>query len=99
MSNNIPVPAQRVGGVRTAIMRHAAWTVSALALIYALTMLAAHQYAQFAVLMALVLAASGIDLHLHRRGPYRDRSAMLLASPNSHAASITGVFTQIEVTA
>lgn len=26
-------------------------------------------------------------------------AAMLLASPNSHAASITGVFTQTEVTA
>ncbi|MEC4838140.1 hypothetical protein R2360_00110 [Mycobacteroides chelonae] len=98
MSNNIPVPAQRVGGVRTAIMRHAAWTVSALALIYALTMLAAHQYAQFAVLMALVLAASGIDLHLHRRGPYRDRSAMLLLIA-AIAIVITGVFAQAGVTA
>lgn len=98
MSNNIPVPAQRVGGVRTAIMRHAAWTVSALALIYALTMLAAHQYAQFAVLMALVLAASGIDLHLHRRGRYRDRSAVLLLIAFV-AIVVTGVLTQVGVSA
>lgn len=98
MSNNIPVPAQRVGGVRTAIMRHAAWTVSALALIYALTMLAAHQYAQFAVLIALVLAASGIDLHLHRRGRYRDRSAVLLFIAFV-AIVVTGVFAQVGVTA
>lgn len=98
MSNNIPVPAQRVGGVRTAIMRHAAWTFSALALIYALTMLAAHQYAQFAVLIALVLAASGIDLHLHRRGRYRDRSAVLLFIA-AIAIVITGVFAQAGVTA
>ncbi|SKR67299.1 Uncharacterised protein [Mycobacteroides abscessus subsp. abscessus] len=98
MSNNIPVPAQRVGGVRTAIMRHAAWTVSALALIYALTMLAAHQYAQFAVLIALVLAASGIDLRLHRRGRHRDRSAVLLLIA-AIAIVITGVFVQVGVTA
>ncbi|OHU31736.1 hypothetical protein BKG74_02370 [Mycobacteroides chelonae] len=98
MSNNIPVPAQRVGGVRTAIMRHAAWTVSALALIYALTMLAVHQYAQFAVLIALVLAASGIDLHLHRRARYRDRSAVLLLIA-AIAIVITGVFVQVGVTA
>lgn len=98
MSNNIPVPAQRVGGVRTAIMRHAAWTVSALALIYALTMLAAHQHAQFAVLIALVLAASGIDLHLHRRGRYRDRSAVLLFIA-AIAIVITGVFAQAGVSA
>ncbi|MDM2382287.1 Uncharacterised protein [Mycobacteroides abscessus subsp. abscessus] len=98
MSNNIPLPAQRVGGVRSAIMRHAAWTVSALALIYALTMLAAHRYAQFAVLIALVLAASGIDLHLHRRGRFRDRSAVLLLIA-AIAIVITGVFVQVGVTA
>lgn len=98
MSHRIQVPAQRVGGVRTAIMRHAAWTVSFLALIYALTMLAAHQYAQFAVLMALVLAASGIDLYLHRRARYRDRSAVLLFIAVV-AIVVTGIFAQVGVNA
>lgn len=98
MSHRIQVPAQHVGGVRTAIMRHAAWTVSFLALIYALTMLAGHQYAQFAVLMTLVLAASGIDLHLHRRGRYRDRSAVLLLIAFV-AIVVTGVFAQVGVSA
>lgn len=81
-----------------AIMRHAFWTVAVLALIYALTMLAVHEYAQFAVLMALFLAASGIDLYVHRRGPFRDRSAVLLFIAFV-AIVVTGVFAQVAVTA
>lgn len=98
MSHRIYVPAQRVGGARTAIMRHAAWTVSFLALIFALTMLFAHQHAPFAVLMALVLVASCIDLWVHRRGRYRDRSAVLLLIA-AVSIVVAGVFAQIEVTA
>ncbi len=98
MSNHIQVPARRVGGVRTAVMRHAAWTVSSLALIFALTMLFAHQYAPFAVLMALVLVASCIDLWVHRRGRYRDRSAVLLLIA-AVSIVVAGVFAQVWVTA
>ncbi|WP_079766955.1 hypothetical protein [Mycobacteroides abscessus] len=98
MIHRNPVPAQRVGGVRTAIMRHAAWTVSFIALIYALAMLAGHQYGAFAVQMALVLAASAIDLWVHRRGRYRDRSAVLLFIAVV-AIVVMGVFAQVGVSA
>lgn len=98
MIHRNPVPAQRVGGVRTAVMRHAAWTVSFLALIFALAMLAGHQYGAFAVQMALVLAASAIDLWVHRRGRYRDRSAVLLFVAVI-AIVVTGVFAQVGVSA
>lgn len=98
MSNNIPVPARRVGGVRTAVMRHAFWTTATLALIYALVMLFAHRYAPFAVLMALVLVATSIDLHVHRRGRYRDRAGVLLFIAVM-AIVVTGVFAQVGVAA
>ncbi|SKF90020.1 hypothetical protein [Mycobacteroides abscessus] len=98
MSHRNPDNYQRVGIVRTAIMRHAFWTVAALALVYALVMLAAHQYAQFAICMALVLAASCIDLWVHRRGRYRDRSAELLLCA-ALAIAVTALFAQVGVTA
>lgn len=84
--------------MKNAIMRHAFWTVAALALIFALTMLFAHQYAPFAVLMALVLVASFIDLWVHRRGRYRDRSAVLLLIA-AVSIVVAGVFAQVWVTA
>lgn len=98
MSHRIPDRYQRVGGVRTAIMRHAFWTVAALALIYALAMLSAHQYTQFAICMALVLTASCIDLRVHRRGRYRDRAGVLLFIAIM-AIVVTGVFAQVGVNA
>ncbi|MBN7456247.1 hypothetical protein [Mycobacteroides abscessus] len=98
MSHRIPDRYQRVGGVRAAIMRHAFWTVAALALIYALAMLFAHQYSQFVICMTLVLVASCIDLWVHRRGRYRDRSAELLLSAAA-AIVVTGIFAQLGVTA
>lgn len=98
MSHRIPDRYQRVGGVRTAIMRHAFWTVAALALIYSLAMLSAHRYTQFAICMALMVAASCIDLRVHRHGRYRDRAGVLLfiAVP---AIVVTGVFAQVGVNA
>ncbi|SHT59202.1 Uncharacterised protein [Mycobacteroides abscessus subsp. abscessus] len=90
--------SQRVGAVPAAIMRHAFWTVAALALVYALVMLFAHQYTQFVICMALVLVASCIDLWVHRRGRYRDRSATLLLSAVV-AIVVTAVFAQVGVTA
>ncbi|PVA60835.1 hypothetical protein [Mycobacteroides abscessus] len=98
MSHRIQVPVQRVGGVRIAIMRHAFWTVAFLALVYALAALSAHRYAQFAVVMALFIATTLLDLHVHRRGRYRDRSAVLLFAAVP-AIVITGVFAQVGVTA
>ncbi|OHU53475.1 hypothetical protein [Mycobacteroides chelonae] len=98
MSHRNPDNYQRVGTIRTAIMRHAFWTVAALALIYALVMLFAHQYSQFAICMALVLAASCIDLWVHRRGRYRDRSAELLLCA-ALAIAVTALFAQVGVTA
>ncbi|SLC01107.1 hypothetical protein [Mycobacteroides abscessus] len=98
MSHRIPNRYQRVGGVRAAIMRHAFWTVAALALIYALAMLFDYQYAQFAVCMALVLVASCLDLWVHRRGRYRDRSATLLLAAVV-AIAVTALFSQLGVTA
>lgn len=77
-------------------MRHAAWTVSFLALICALAMLFDHRYSLFAVLMALVIAATCIDLSVHRRGRYRDRSAVLLFIAFM-AIVVTGVFAQVGV--
>lgn len=93
MSHRNPDNYQRVGIVRVAIMRHAFWTVAALALIYALAMLFACQYAQFAICMALVLVASCIDLWVHRRGRYRDRSATLLLCAVV-AIAVTALFSQ-----
>ncbi|MGH3953694.1 MAG: hypothetical protein ACRDTI_06625 [Mycobacterium sp.] len=98
MSHRNQSPAPRVGSVRTAIMRHAFWTVATLALIYALVMLFARQYTQFAVCMALVLVASCIDLWVHRRGRYRDRSATLLLSAVV-AIAVTALFAQVGVIA
>lgn len=98
MHHHNQVSSSRVGSAGNAIMRHAFWTVAALALIYALAMLAVREYAQFAVLMALFLAASVIDLYVHRRGPYRDRSVVLLFIAFL-AIVVTGVFAQVGVTA
>ncbi|MBE5476959.1 hypothetical protein E3G68_004282 [Mycobacteroides abscessus] len=98
MSHRIPDRYQRVGGVRAAIMRHAFWAVAALALVWALAMLYADQYAQFAVAMALVLVASCIDLRVHRRGRYRDRAGVLLFIAVM-AIVVTGVFAQVGVNA
>lgn len=98
MSHRIPTPVQRVEGVRTAIMRHAFWTVAFLALVYALAALSNHQYTQFVVVMALFGVAVGIDLRVHRRGRYRDRSAVLLLIAFV-AIVVTGVFAQVGVTA
>lgn len=98
MSHRNPDNYQRVETIRSAIMRHAFWTVAALALIYALVMLFAHQYTQFVICMVLVLVASGIDLWVHRRGRYRDRSATLLLSAVV-AIVVTGIFAQLGVAA
>lgn len=98
MSHRIPDRYQRVGGIRAAIMRHAFWTVAALALICALAMLFDYQYTQFAVCMALVLVASCLDLWVHRRGRYRDRSATLLLAAVV-AIAVTALFSQLGVTA
>jgi len=98
MSHRNPDNYQRVGTFRAAVMRHAFWTVAALALIYALVMLFAYQYTQFAICMALVLAASCIDLWVHRRGRYRDRSATLLLSAVV-AIAVTAVFAQVGLSA
>ncbi|GLE58629.1 MULTISPECIES: hypothetical protein [Mycobacteroides] len=98
MSHRNPDSYQRVGTIRAAIMRHAFWTVAALALIYALVMLFAYQYTQFVICMALVLVASCIDLWVHRRGRYRDRSATLLLSAVVGIA-VTAVLAQVGVTA
>ncbi|SLI88153.1 Uncharacterised protein [Mycobacteroides abscessus subsp. massiliense] len=98
MSHRNPDNYQRVGIVRAAIMRHAFWTVAALALIYALAMLFAYQYTQFVICMALVLVAACIDLWVHRRGRYRDRSGVLLFIA-AMAIVVTGVFAQVGVNA
>ncbi|MDM3950333.1 hypothetical protein [Mycobacteroides abscessus] len=98
MSHRNPDNYLRVGAVPAAIMRHAFWTVAALALVYALVMLFAYQYAQFAICMALVLVASCIDLWVHRRGRYRDRSATLLLCA-AVAISVTALFSQLGVAA
>lgn len=98
MSHRIQVPAQRVGRIRAQIMQHLFWAVAAQALIIALALLAVHAYMPFAVLTALFLAATLIDLHVHRRGPYRERSAVLLFIAFV-AIVITGVFAQVGVTA
>jgi len=98
MSHRNPDNYQRAGSVRIAIMRHAFWTVAALALIYALAMLFAYQYTQFVICMALVLVASCIDLWVHRRGRYRDRSATLLLSA-AIAIAVTALFAQVGVIA
>lgn len=98
MSHRNPDNYQRVGIVRIAIMRHASWTVAALTLIYALAMLFAYQYAQFVICMALVLVASSVDLWVHRRGRYRDRSATLLLSAVV-AIPLTALLAQVGVIA
>ncbi|MDM2172925.1 hypothetical protein [Mycobacteroides abscessus] len=98
MSHRIPDSYQRVSGVRAALMRHAFWTVAALALVYALVMLSAHQYPQFVICMALTVAASCIDLRVHRRGRYRDRAGVLLFIAVM-AIVVTGVFAQVGVNA
>lgn len=98
MSHRISDNYQRVGTVRAAIMRHAFWTVAVLALMYALVMLFAHQYAQFAILMVLFGVAICIDLWVHRRGRYRDRAGVLLFIAVM-AIVVTGVFAQVGVTA
>ncbi len=98
MSHRNPDNYQRVGIVRIAIMRHAFWTVAALALVYALVMLSAHHYTQFIICMALMMAASCIDLRVHRRGRYRDRAGVLLFIAVM-AIVVTGVFAQVGVNA
>lgn len=98
MSHRNPDNFERVGTFRAAIMRHAFWTVAALALVYALAMLSAHQYVQFVICMALMVAASCIDLRVHRRGRYRDRAGVLLLIAVM-AIVVTGVFAQVGVNA
>ncbi|SHZ34451.1 Uncharacterised protein [Mycobacteroides abscessus subsp. bolletii] len=78
-------------------MRHAFWTVAALALVFGLMMLSAHQYPQFVICMALMVAASCFDLRVHRRGRYRDRAGVLLFIAVI-AIVVTGVFAQVGVT-
>ncbi|GLE58961.1 MULTISPECIES: hypothetical protein [Mycobacteroides] len=80
------------------VMRHAFWTVALLAFVYAIVALFDQRYTQFAVVMALFGVALGIDLRVHRRGPYRDRSAVLLLIAFV-AIVVTGVFAQVGVTA
>lgn len=58
----------------------------------------AHQYPQFVIWMALMVAASCIDLRVHRRGRYRDRAGVLLFIAVM-AIVVTGVFAQVGVTA
>ncbi|NGX09140.1 hypothetical protein [Mycobacteroides franklinii] len=98
MYNRIQVPDQPVRGIQTSIMRHAFWTVAFLAFVYALVALFAHRYGQFAVVMALFIAATLLDLYVHRRGRYRDRSAVLLFAAVP-AIAVTGVLAQVGVTA
>lgn len=98
MSHRIQTPYQRVDGFRTAVMRHAPWTVAVLALIYALVALYAHRYDQFAVIAVLFIASTLIDLHVHRRGRYRERSGVLLFIA-AVAIPVSMLFAQVWVTA
>lgn len=98
MSHRIQTPHQRVGSVRTAIMRHAFWTVAVLALIYALVALYAHRYSEFAFIAMLFIASTLIDLHVHRRGRYRERSGVLLFIA-AVAIPVSMLFAQVWVTA
>lgn len=59
-------------------MRQVFWVTAFVALALALVVLFYQQYSQFAIFTALFLVATLIDLRVHRRGRYRDRSAVLL---------------------
>lgn len=72
-------------------MRHAFWTTALVALVLALVALFYQQYSQFAIFTALFLVATLIDLRVHRRGRYRDRSAVLLFAAIP-AIVVAGVF-------
>lgn len=98
MSHRIQTPYQRIGSVRTAVMRHAFWTVAVLALVCALVALYAHRYSQFVVIAILFIAATLIDLHVHRRGRYRERSGVLLFIA-AVAIPVSMLFAQVWVTA
>lgn len=60
------------------IKRHVFCAVALVALLGALFAEFAREYTVFATLAALFLVGVILDLHVHRRGPYRDRSAVLL---------------------
>lgn len=81
-----------------AITRNAAFTVGAIALVFALVALSSGHRGDFAVGMLAFAAAMWADLRINRRGRSRDRSAVLLFIA-AIAIVITGVFAQVGVTA
>ncbi|MGH3955916.1 MAG: CDGP domain-containing protein [Mycobacterium sp.] len=92
MSNRNPTHLSRAeSAARTAIMRHAAWTVELLAASYAVFAVSEQRYAEFAITSVLFLVAAVIDLWIHRRGRYRDRTAVALLV-TFVAIMVAGVF-------
>lgn len=61
-----------------AVMRNAAITIAAIALMFALASLFASHRGDFVVAMLVFAVAIWTDLRINRRGRYRDRSAYLL---------------------
>ncbi|MFV8234101.1 hypothetical protein [Mycobacteroides chelonae] len=74
-----------------AIKHHVFCAVALVALVGALFAEFAREYAVFAILAALFLVGVLLDLHVHRRGPYRDRSAVLLLAAVP-AIVVAGIF-------
>lgn len=73
------------------IMRNAAVTVGSIALMFALVALSDGHRGDFLVAMTVFAVAIWTDLRINRRGPYRDRSAVLLFIA-AIAIVVTGVF-------
>lgn len=84
--------------MKHAIMANAFAAVACAALLCALIALSNLWLAEFAIAAALFLVATLLDLRVHRRGPYRERSAVLLFIAFM-AIVVTGVFAQVGVTA
>ncbi|MDO3058509.1 MULTISPECIES: hypothetical protein [Mycobacteriaceae] len=85
-----------------AIRRHVFCVVALVALLGALFAEFSREYTVFAILAALFLVGVLLDLQVHRRGRYRDRSAVLMviafvaivvagifSAPAAYAAPIT----------
>ncbi|MFA4084831.1 hypothetical protein ONA92_24330 [Mycobacteroides salmoniphilum] len=78
-----------------AIMRNAAFTVGAIALMFALVALSNGHRGDFVVAMLAFAIAMWADLRTNRRGRYRDRSAVLLFIALI-AIVVTGLFSAPE---
>lgn len=79
-------------------MRHAFVVVAVVALAYALMALFERCMAEFVIAIALFVVAASLDLRVHRRGPHRERAAILLFTA-AIAIAVTGVLAQVGVNA